>query len=40
MDKYHTEAEYLDRYPGDEWVDLVGVDNYGKQKYVKLSLYL
>ncbi len=25
---YKTEAEYLDRYPGDEWVDMVGVDNY------------
>jgi mannan endo-1,4-beta-mannosidase len=27
--RFNTEAEYLDRYPGDEWVDLVGVDNYG-----------
>lgn len=27
--KFNTEAEYLDRYPGDEWVDMVGVDNYG-----------
>jgi mannan endo-1,4-beta-mannosidase len=26
--KYTTEEEYLERYPGDEWVDLVGVDNY------------
>ncbi|GAB4025497.1 glycoside hydrolase family 26 protein [Spirosoma koreense] len=25
---FSTEADYLDRYPGDEWVDLVGVDNY------------
>ncbi|MBC7946762.1 MAG: beta-mannosidase [Chitinophagaceae bacterium] len=25
---YDTEAEYLDRYPGDMWVDMVGVDNY------------
>jgi mannan endo-1,4-beta-mannosidase len=25
---YKTEAEYLERYPGDEWVDMVGVDNY------------
>ena len=31
MDKYHTEAEYLDRYPDDEWVDFVGVDNYGEK---------
>jgi mannan endo-1,4-beta-mannosidase len=27
--RFNTEAEYLDRYPGDEWVDLLGVDNYG-----------
>ncbi|HEX5167814.1 MAG TPA: glycosyl hydrolase [Cyclobacteriaceae bacterium] len=27
--RFKTEAEYLDRYPGDEWVDMVGVDNYG-----------
>jgi mannan endo-1,4-beta-mannosidase len=27
--KFTTEAEYLERYPGDEWVDLVGMDNYG-----------
>ncbi|MDR0865784.1 MAG: glycoside hydrolase family 26 protein [Candidatus Symbiothrix sp.] len=26
--KYSTETEYLERYPGDEWVDMVGVDNY------------
>lgn len=26
--RYRTEADYLDRYPGDEWVDMVGVDNY------------
>lgn len=25
---YKTEADYLDRYPGDDWVDMVGVDNY------------
>ncbi|XWW47222.1 beta-mannosidase [Fibrella sp. USSR17] len=25
---FRTEAQYLDRYPGDEWVDMVGVDNY------------
>jgi mannan endo-1,4-beta-mannosidase len=24
-----TEEKYLERYPGNEWVDLVGVDNYG-----------
>ena len=27
--KFMTEQEYLDRYPGDEWVDLLGTDNYG-----------
>ncbi len=27
--KFLTEIEYLDRYPGNEWVDMVGVDNYG-----------
>ena len=25
---FKNEAEYLDRYPGDAWVDMVGVDNY------------
>ncbi len=25
---FNTEAEFLDRYPGDAWVDLVGMDNY------------
>lgn len=25
---FRTEAQYLDRYPGDEWADMVGVDNY------------
>ena len=24
-----TEEQYLERYPGDEYVDMVGVDNYG-----------
>jgi mannan endo-1,4-beta-mannosidase len=27
--RFNTEAEYLDRYPGDDYVDLLGVDNYG-----------
>ena len=27
--RFTTEAEFLDRYPGDEWVDMVGMDNYG-----------
>ena len=25
---FGTEAEYLERYPGDEWVDLLGMDDY------------
>jgi mannan endo-1,4-beta-mannosidase len=27
--KFTTEAQYLERYPGNNWVDMVGVDNYG-----------
>jgi mannan endo-1,4-beta-mannosidase len=27
--RYLTKEEYLERYPGDEWVDMVGMDNYG-----------
>jgi mannan endo-1,4-beta-mannosidase len=27
--RFNSEAEYLERYPGDEWVDMVGMDNYG-----------
>lgn len=27
--KFKSEAEYLDRYPGNQWVDLLGTDNYG-----------
>src|SRR5690606_27347924 len=27
--RFLTEEQYLDRYPGDEWVDMVGMDNYG-----------
>jgi len=27
--KFNDEDEFLDRYPGDEWVDMVGMDNYG-----------
>lgn len=26
---FRTEAEFLERYPGDAWVDMVGMDNYG-----------
>jgi mannan endo-1,4-beta-mannosidase len=27
--RFFTEEQFLERYPGDEWVDMVGVDNYG-----------
>lgn len=26
---FNSTAEYLDRYPGDKWVDILGMDNYG-----------
>lgn len=26
---FNNEQQYLERYPGDEWVDMVGMDNYG-----------
>jgi hypothetical protein len=29
-DRFASEAEYLQRYPGDEWVDIVGFDIYQK----------
>lgn len=27
--QFNSEADFLERYPGDEWVDMVGMDNYG-----------
>lgn len=27
--RFNTKSEYLERYPGDEWVDVLGMDNYG-----------
>jgi mannan endo-1,4-beta-mannosidase len=27
--RFTTEAQFLERYPGDAWVDMVGMDNYG-----------
>ena len=27
--RFFTEEQYLERYPGNEWVDMVGIDNYG-----------
>ena len=34
--KFNNETQYLERYPGDEWVDMVGMDNYadlGRDQY-------
>lgn len=33
---FRSTAEFLERYPGDEWVDMVGMDNYadfGRDRY-------
>jgi mannan endo-1,4-beta-mannosidase len=33
---FNSEQEFLERYPGDEWVDMVGMDNYadwGRDRY-------
>lgn len=27
--KFNSEKDFLERYPGNEWVDMVGMDNYG-----------
>jgi mannan endo-1,4-beta-mannosidase len=27
--KFNSQEEFLERYPGNEWVDMVGMDNYG-----------
>lgn len=27
--RFQSEETFLERYPGDEWVDMVGMDNYG-----------
>ena len=27
--RFNTEEEFLERYPGNDWVDMVGMDNYG-----------
>ncbi len=36
--KFNSEAEFLERYPGDEWVDMVGMDNYGDMGRDKYNL--
>ena len=36
---FSTEEKYLERYPGDEWVDMVGMDNYGDMgRYNKYNI--
>jgi len=38
--RFNNESEFLERYPGDEWVDMVGMDNYGdmgRDKYDRAS---
>jgi mannan endo-1,4-beta-mannosidase len=27
--RFNSEKEFLERYPGDEWIDMLGMDNYG-----------
>jgi hypothetical protein len=38
-DRFNSEEEYLVKYPGDEWVDVIGFDIYqrnsGKEKYIQ-----
>lgn len=36
--KFNTEAQFLERYPGDQWVDMVGMDNYGDMGRNKYDL--
>ena len=31
-DRYNSKEEYLERYPGDEWVDVIGFDIYQREK--------
>ncbi len=38
--RFTTEEQYLDRYPGDQYVDLLGVDNYGDMGRDKYDLPL
>jgi hypothetical protein len=38
-DRFSDEAAYLERYPGDEWVDLIGFDIYQGNNIVKNELF-
>lgn len=31
-ENFNTPEEFLEYYPGDEWVDIIGIDNYGDVK--------
>ena len=36
--QFINEEQFLERYPGDEWVDMVGMDNYGDMGRNRYSL--
>lgn len=36
--KFSSREEYLERYPGDEWVDIVAMDNYWLYRFEEKSL--
>jgi mannan endo-1,4-beta-mannosidase len=36
--RFNNEVQFLERYPGDEWVDMVGMDNYGDMGRDKYDL--
>ncbi|HTK18798.1 MAG TPA: glycosyl hydrolase, partial [Mucilaginibacter sp.] len=37
---FNTEAEFMDRYPGDDYVDFIGFDNYCYQSIKDYKWYL
>ena len=39
-DKFYSAEEYLERYPGDEWVDIIGFDIYQANNIVKNEDFL
>ncbi|HEU4903398.1 MAG TPA: glycosyl hydrolase [Flavisolibacter sp.] len=36
-DRFSSKEEYLERYPGDEWVDLIGFDSYQRENGEKAN---
>jgi mannan endo-1,4-beta-mannosidase len=38
--RFTTEEQFLERYPGDAWVDMVGMDNYGDVGRDRLDIAL